>query len=59
MTKRKWLLLILGLQLIKGRHTQTYIDTQDKEEAMLEAAVHGALKTLVTDVFVNIRLNLF
>ncbi len=58
-TKRKWLLLILELQLIKETHTYTDTDTQDKEEAMLEVAVHGAMKTLVTDVFLNIKLNLF
>lgn len=40
-------------------HTHTYTDTQDEEEAMLEVAVHGALKTLVTDVFLNIKFNLF
>lgn len=42
----------------KRTHTQTYIDTQDKEEAMLEVAVHGALKPLVTGVFLNVTFNL-
>lgn len=37
----------------------TYIDTQDEEEAMLEVAGHGSLKTLATGVFLNIGLNLF
>lgn len=40
----------------RGTHTYTYTDTQDKEKAMLEVAVHRALKTLVTDVFLNIRV---
>lgn len=28
-------------------HTRTYTDTKDKEEAMMEVAVHGALVTCV------------
>ena len=43
----------------RGTQTYTHTDTQDEEEAKLEVAVHGALKTLVTDVFFNIKLNLF
>lgn len=58
-TKRKWILLILELQLIKEKQGHTHTGTPDKEESMLEVVVHGALKTLVTDMFLNIKLNLF
>lgn len=44
---------------MRDTHTDTYLGPQDKEEAMLEAAVHGPSETLAIVVLLNPELFFF